>query len=299
MSFEVKTLSLSSLSPLRLTYNYNSKEEISSHYRVVDSGLRYYQHELLDDCADGAFSQNNALVLTKRKDIKTIFAQPTTYVNIQSVACCFYLTVPDTDTLIDDTTVKLYSDQFYIGGQGTDVLFNAIPVENGTIELKANGQLIAVSETYPYNLILLDEPLQENIHRQRFEVSAYGNKITLKNKTAGGYRYVSYSSDRILRCVGLQLNDTTINSYLFNPIFISTSSNAYDFNPSMKEIRYYNEFGSTEQEKEVDVKTQMQLDTNLLVSCSLDDVASNEEINVNIAITKTNFATSGTFNTSL
>jgi hypothetical protein len=299
MSFEVKTLSLSSLAPLRLTYDYNSKEELDSRYRVVDSGLRYHEHELLEDCADGAFSQHNAIILTKIKDIKSIFAQPTTYVDVRTVACCFYLSVQDTEVLSGDTVVKKYSHNFYVGGKGTEVIFNAIPVEEGIIELKVNNQQLAVAENYPYDLILLDEPLQENIYRQRFAVDVYGDKISLKNETAEGYRYVSFSADRILRSVGLQLNETTINSYLFAPIFLSTGSNNYDFNPSTKEIRYYNEFGSTDKEKRVDIKTQMQLDTNLVVSCLLEDVISEEEVNVNIAITKTNFATSGTFNTSL
>ena len=70
MSFEVKTLPLSSLSPLRMTYNYNSTEELTSRYRVIDSGLRYYEHDLLTNCTDGAFSQQNAIILTKRRTLK-------------------------------------------------------------------------------------------------------------------------------------------------------------------------------------------------------------------------------------
>jgi hypothetical protein len=282
-----------------MTYDYNSTEELTSRYRVIDSGLRYYEHDLLVNCTDGAFSQQNAIILTKSKDIKTVFNQQTTYVDIKNFACCFYLSVTDTDILSNDTKIKSLNKTLYVGGKGTEVIFNAIPIEEGVIELKVNNQLLAVSENYPYNLILLNEPLQENVHRQRFLVEVLGNKIALKSKTNAGYRYLSYSNDRILRCIGLQLNETIINQYLLTPIFISEDNMFYDFDSSTKETRYYNEFGLTSQETTVDVKKQIQVDTSLLVSCSLEDVVNNEEVNVNIAITKTNFATSGTYNTSL
>jgi hypothetical protein len=282
-----------------MTYNYNSTEELTSRYRVIDSGLRYYEHDLLTNCTDGAFSQQNAIILTKSKDVKTVFNQQTTYVDIKNIACCFYLSVTDTDILNEDTKIKSLNKTFYVGGKGTEVIFNAIPIEQGVIELKVNNQQIAVSENYPYNLILLNEPLQENVHRQRFLVEVLGNKIALKSKTDVGYRYLSYSNDRILRCIGLQLNETIINQYLLTPIFISEDNMSHDFDSSTKEIRYYNDFGLTSQETTVDVKKQIQLDTSLLVSCSLEDIVNKEEVNVNIAITKTNFATSGTYNTSL
>ena len=299
MSFEVKTLSLSSLSPLRLAYNYNSKEALNARYGVVDSGLRYYEHDLLTDCADGAFSQQNAIVLTKQRDIQEIFDQPTTQVGLKNIACCFYLSVPNTEILNGDNIIKIRNKQFFVGGKGTDVIFNTFPIENGIVELKTDQHQIAVAENYPYELILLEEPLQENVRRQRFEIVVLDGQIALKNLTSAGYRYLSYGSDRILRCVGLQLNETIVNQYLFVPIFLSDDNVPYDFDPSSKEVRYYNQFGLTEQERTVDVKKQIQLDTNLLVSCSLEDITTAEEINVNIAITKTNFATSGTFNTSL
>ena len=209
------------------------------------------------------------------------------------------MSVTDTDILNEDTKIKSLNKTFYVGGKGTEVIFNAIPIEQGVIELKVNNQQIAVSENYPYNLILLNEPLQENVHRQRFLVEVLGNKIALKSKTDVGYRYLSYSNDRILRCIGLQLNETIINQYLLTPIFISEDNMSHDFDSSTKEIRYYNDFGLTSQETTVDVKKQIQLDTSLLVSCSLEDIVNKEEVNVNIAITKTNFATSGTYNTSL
>lgn len=299
MSFEVKTLSLSSLSPIRLTYNYNSDERLNCNYRVIDSGLRYYDHDLLSNCADGAFSQQNVIILTKTKDIKEVFEQTTTLLDVQNLACSFLLSVPDTETLNGDVKVKKLDQKFYVGGKGKEAIFNAFPIKRGKIEITVDKKQLAVSSAYPYDLILLDEPLQINLYRQQFLIQPCASGFMLKVKTDSGYRYLSYSKDRVLRCVGLHLNDTIINPYIFTPIFLSNNNIQYDFRPSTNEVRYYNEFSSPLKERTVDIKTQIQVDTNLIVSCSLDDIVDKDNVNVNIAITKTNFSTSGTFNTSL
>jgi hypothetical protein len=300
MALDVKNLALSALSPVKFTYNFNSNEELNSEYRVVDSGIRYNKQSLLQNCADGAFSQNNAVMLTDLKDIKGIFDKAIEKKTIKDIPCCFYLSVSDTSLLEGDVIVTNTNSSFYVGGNGQQVIFDSIPVTPGVVEIKANTKQLAVADSYPYDLVLLNEPLQENLTRQQFEIEVLNNKITLKNNTPVGYRYLSYGIDRKLRFVGVQLNSTIINEYLFTPVFISSDEVEYNFDPSTKEVRYFNQSSNpTLLNKLIDVKSNVQLDTNLLVSCSLKDVASKNNVGVNIAITKTNFTAAGTFNSSL
>ena len=299
MSFEVRNLALSALSPVKFTYSYNATEKLKADYRVMDSGITYYKQSLLDNCADGVFSQHNAVILTDTKDIKSVFEHVVEEQNIKTIGASFYLSVSNTDYLAGDFIVTNTNSSFYVGGKGNHVIFNALPIEPGVIELKYHNKQIAINSTYPYDLELLDEPLQEDLTRQRFEVEVYNNKIALKTKTPEGFRYLSYGIDRKLRSVGVHLNDTTINEYLFTPIFISSSLLKHNFDPTSKEVRYYNEAQTTNLNRTLSIKDETNVDTSLLVSCALKDVTSKNEVNVNIAITKTNFTTSGTFNTSL
>lgn len=300
MALDVKNLALSALSPVKFTYNYNSNEELNSEYRVVDSGIRYNKQNLLQNCADGAFSQNNAIMLTELKDIKGIFDKAIERKTIKDIPCCFYLSVSDTNLLEGDVVVTNTNSSFYVGGKGQQVIFESIPITPGIVEIKVGSKQLAVADSYPYDLVLLNEPLQENLTRQRFEIEVLTKKITLKNNTPAGYRYLSYGIDRKLRFVGVQLNSTIINEYLFTPVFVSSDEVEYNFDPSTKEVRYFNQSNNpTLLNKLIDVKSNVQLDTNLLVSCSLKDVASKNNVGVNIAITKTNFTAAGTFNSSL
>lgn len=299
MSFEVKNLALSALSPVKFTYSYNSTEKLLSDYRVIDSGLQYYNQKLLTDCVDGAFSQNTALILTDVKDIKTIFESVVKEQKIDSIGASFYLSVSDTDYLAGDRVVTITGNNFFVGGRGAKVLFNASPIKSGVIELKYKNKQVIVSENYPYNLELVDEPLEDYLYRQQFEIEIYNNKIALKTSTKEGTRYLSYGIDRQLRFIGIQLNDTTVNDYLFTPVFISSASIRHNFDPTSKEVRYYNETQVTELNKNLAIKNEAEANTNLLVSCALKDIVAKNEVSVNIAITKTNFTTSGTFNTSI
>lgn len=300
MSFQTHIVPLSALSPIRFTYEFKSKEPLHSKYKVLDNGVRFLEHELLNKSSDSVFSQNNAIVLTEIKDLKQIFEEKTEQLNVRYISACFYLSFPDNIHLVGNTTVKKLNKRFFVGGSGQEAIFNIIPLGNNLIELKTEQKNLAISENYPYDLILLDEPLQENVFRQQFEIDVFENKFTLKTKTNEGYRYLSYSKvDRALRATGVQLNATTINQYLLEPIFVSKDHISHNFDPTIKEVRYFNQVETTPELKNLNLKTQKQADTNLTISCSLDELITEKEVNVNIAIMKTNFATNGTFNTSL
>jgi len=299
MALNVQYLQLSALSPVKLNYRYKTTEFLKAEDKIIDSGLRYCEQELLKESADGSFSQETVVVLTDIKDLKEVFEETIEEKTIETFSASFYLAVEDTDFLSGDTILTFKNKIFFVGGTGTQAIFNLLPIDKKLFELKCDGKQVAVSPTYPYNLILLDEPLQEDIERQRFTLDYFNNRIVLKNNTAEGTRYLSYGIDRQMRFVGLQLNDTTVNNYKLLPLFLTSPTIDYNFNPSVNEIRYYRQEKSSPLNKNLTIKDKKQQDTSLLITCSLKDITSKNDVNTNIAITKTNFTTSGTFNTAL
>ena len=69
----IETLPLSSFVPVKLTYKYNSTEELKADYRTLNSGFNYYKHNILENFKDIALSKQSALVLTGIKELSSVF----------------------------------------------------------------------------------------------------------------------------------------------------------------------------------------------------------------------------------
>lgn len=295
------TNSLSSLLPIRLSYNFNSDEELSCEYRTIQGGLNYFKHQLFESFQDAAFSNKTALFLTSSKKLKSVFKNTSHELSVGDIPNCFSLSVSNTNALMGDTQIKTLNKSLFVGGKGESVFFNAIPVERGIVQLRFKNMRVAVEKHYPYTVYLTSEPVPDDEkERELFQVEFVNNRLTLKNKTKEGYRYLSYSKDRKVRCVGLELNDAIINEYYFFPNFPTSSTLKYNFDPTNYEVKYFNETDSPIDDKTVFIKEKQELDVNLLVDCPLKTlVESTSSAPVNIALIKTNFTPKGVFNNSL
>lgn len=300
MAFTVNTLSLSTLNPVKLVYKFNNAEQLESQLHTNDNNLNYVTHELLNNTKDVVFSKHTMLALTEIKDLKTIFLNKQEELDINVVSGSFHLSVPKDNLNDDETNVTLLNNNFFLGGKGSLAIFNIIPIEPGIVELKVDNQFVQFTEEYPHTLITSPETLQDNdIVRQRFFLTYNGEYLTIQAATKSGLRYLSSGADRILRFVGINLNQTKINDYLLKPTFISSSSVSYNFDPSTTEIKYYNDTTETNNQKTVNIKTQTQINTNLLISCPCAEFLQNNEAVINVSLLKTNFSALGTFNSSL
>lgn len=301
MSFAVDTLSLSALAPVKLTYSFNSAESLQSKLHGNSSNLRFRTHELLDNNKDVAISKHTMLSLTNVKDIKSVFEHKPTTIGIDVISGSFNLTLQNSSFLEqEERLVKTANNKFYMGGKGEVAIFHLIHLESGGYNLKINNKYVQVEQEYPYALISSEEPLlDENAVRQCFFVEYQNKLMTIKTQTKEGMRYLSCGSDRVLRFVGTELNQTKINNYYMLPTFVSSSSLYYGFDSTTKEIRYFNEVSETDNQKTVNIKRQVPTNTNLLVSCPSVQLAESSEVGVNISLLKTNFSTTGVFNTLL
>lgn len=301
MSVTVTHNLLSALNPVEVSYSYNAEEALKGNFCLYDFGLRTYNYELFKNFKDAAFSKKTALVLTDIKDLKNVFETTIDTIDIGNIAGNCYLQVENNDTLDGDTYIKLYKNELWVGGKGEKAMFTIIPLSQNLAQLKVKNFYVQVAASYPYKIELSLVKLEESEnYRQQFYVDFNKNNITFKAVTQDGYRYIGYNSvDRALYCNGVQLNSTIISQYLFSTTFMSSATIPYGYDPTVKEIKYYNSIESGELQKSVTVSHKQTANTNLLVTLPSYSLLDKSSVNANIMLLKTNFSTIGTFNSSI
>lgn len=293
MGFLSTTHSLSALSPVKFTYKFNKEEKISSALYSYNNGLGYYKHDAFEGFHDAALSKKNCLILTNNKPLKDVFLSDSKQIEIGTVAGCMFLKTSSGKYF---TTL---SNGIYVGGIGEKVFVNVIPISNNIVELKTSKtKYIQIDKEYPYTAKISEEILDgDDLNRQRFEIDYKDGSVSFKTLTKEGYRYLSYGVDQTVRAVGLMLNETVVNPYLLIPEFVSQNGMHHDFDAKTSEVKYYNELTAFANRYNLNIKDEQESDTNLLISCTTTDIALSASVPVNIALTKTNFSSSGTYST--
>lgn len=284
---------LSALNPVKFTYRYNSEEKLAEKRNLFDGGFSYYEYEMLNGFKDATLSKKNCLVLTDIKALDLVFKEKPTKLTLGNIAGCVNLKARN------GKYFTTYRNQVFIGGVGKKLFLNLIPISGNVVELKSgeDDAYLQIDEGYPYTIRLSNEVLSQNeTYRRRFTVDYTNNQMTLQVQTNEGPRYVSYSSvDRQVRATGLELNETIINPYRLDVELISKGSLLYNFNPITDEIKYFNELAAFKNRRTLELKQTRQKDTNYIVSCPISEMANSDEVVINIALSKTNFSSSGTY----
>lgn len=296
MGFSASTQSLSALTPVKFTYKFNKEENLSGVLNSFRNGFEYYKHDAFENFHDAALSKKSCLILTNNKPLKDVFDSDSKQIDIGTIAGCLFLKTPNKKYF------TVTDNGIYVGGIGEKLFINVVPILGNVVELKVGKtQHIQIDKEYPYTAKLSEEILDgEDLERQRFELEYRNNLISFKTKTQEGYRYLSYGIDQTVRAVGLMLNETVVNPYLFTPEFVSTNGLYYDFDAKTSEVKYYNELAAFANRYTVNIKQEQESNTNLLISCSTATIAlsgSSGKVPINIALTKTNFSSSGSYST--
>ena len=293
MAFTLTTRSLSALEPVKFTYKFNKEEKLSSNLYSFNNGLGYYKHNAFENFHDAVLSKKNCLILTNNKPLKEVFESDSKQIDIGTVAGCMFLKTSSGKRL------KTTSNGVYVGGIGQDLFVNVIPISSNIVELKiSKTKYIQIDKDYPYTAKISEEILDgDDLNRQRFEIDYKDGLVSFKTLTKEGYRYLSYGVDQTVRAIGLMLNETVVNPYLFIADFISENGLYHDFDAKTSEVKYYNELAAFANRYNVNIKEEQESDTNLLISCTTTDIALSAAVVVNIALTKTNFSSSGSYST--
>jgi hypothetical protein len=293
MAFTSTTRSLSALSPVKLTYKFNKEEKLSNSLTSLNNGLSFYRHNVLSNARDAVFSNHNLLILTDNMPLKEVFEVDSSNVPVGTIAGSMYLRDAS------GRRATYIKNNICMGGVGQELLLAIVPIENNIVELiVSETKKVMIDEDYPYTAKISSDILtNDKLYRQRFEMDLKDGLCSFKVLTKEGYRFLSFGVDNVLRAVGIMLNEVKINSYLFVADFATNETLRCGFDAKTSEIKYYNDFASFSNKKTVNIKTEQESNTNLLISCATLMIAASAEVPVNIALTKTNFSSSGSYST--
>ena len=243
MSSSLTVNSLSALQPVELEYSYNATEKLQFSPNVFSNRLSYYTYSAFDNIQDVAISKKNALFLTGTKSLTSVFAKATEETTFGRVPGTFFLDTINNENLQNNGTtlsVQLSSEN--------KAVITLVPIDSETVELYTNeGVSLVVDEYYPYDVRLSNAPLAlDQQYRKRFKFFYSNNLMSFQTITREGPRFLSYGIDKVLRAIGVMLNNAIVNPYLFRPKFITNSSLTIGFDPISKEVKYYNDIESFE-----------------------------------------------------
>jgi hypothetical protein len=282
--------SLSALRPVKLVYDYNNAEKFTANLSTYKNGFSYYKHDALENAQDAVFSNKTCVIVTDNIPLKQVFESDSKLLTIGTIAGSFYLN-------LSNRKLTTSGDQVFVGGTGAPLLLSLVPLGDNTVELKfGKTHYLQVDAEYPYTARITDNVLDKaDLVRQRFVYDYKDKKISFRTLTKEGWRFLSAGVDQTVRAVGLILNETKVNSYFFEPEFVSNDSIYYNFDAKSSEVKYYNELPSFDNRETVAIKTQQESNTNLLITCPTNEIAKTTEAKVNIALTKSNFSSTGSY----
>jgi len=289
---EIVYKSLSSLSPIELRYQFYRDEKLNTTLKTSQDGLTIFNVKGFNNFQDISINKNSLFILTSAVNLSTVFV-PVEFLKLGQLPGSIQLQPrnsfiyyakhnPATNTFKQTLTS---ASNFYI---------QPVP---GTreVEIFVDNKFLQVDEQYPYTVFLGEKTLDpESINRQRFEVVYDQNFITLKTLTNSGYRYLAFNNDNTLRAVGLVLNNTVINDYVFKCIPVTDLSFNKGFIPANNWVTYFFDVESKTNNKNVELnKVLAPTPTNFLIDFPIEKAASLGSVNINIANLKTNLTPAG------
>ena len=288
---EIVYKSLSSLAPIELKYEYNRDESLQGSIVTYQDGFSFYELEGLKNFQDVTINRDSVLVLTSAVSLSTVFA-PAQDIKLGKLPGTFQLQ-PRNSTIYyikynteKNTLVKTLTSAstFYIQPLN----------DSNEVELFVDSKYVQVRANYPYEVYLSERSLDpEEIFRQRFEIVYDNNLISIKTKTDQGYRYLAFNKDNILRAVGLVLNETVVNDYVFKCLSISDPNLNRGFTTNNDWVTYYFDTEGKSENKTLTINKNISIPTNLLIDFPLENAAETGIANINIANLKTSLTPAG------
>ena len=291
MSFTINNYTLADLKPVRFVYDYHTKHTLKHQLVSLQGGLTFCKHDALINYKDSALSKKNCLFLTDIKELSGVFTKTSHILTIGEISGSLFLH-------INGKYVTHLNGGLFLGGIGEKLFINVVPVGRSLSELRINKtHYIKIDNYYPYTARITNEAVgSSDDHTRLFKIEySKGGLISFKTKTKEGHRFLSFGVDRVIRAVGLELNRTIVNPYHFKAEFKTNPVFEYNTMTESSEIKYFNELNSSKNKNNVNIKLERPKNTNFLISCPSLNVSDSDEVNVNIAMLKTNFTSTGTF----
>jgi len=285
---------LTAFQPVELLYNYKSNEPLQSELISYQDGYSLYVLQGLDDFQDQTINRQTCFILTSALALSGFFAKPVIKY-LGEIPGSFYLQPRNTPTYY--ITYNELSNTFSLTQDITvanKISINPIP-NSEKIELIVNNQFLEVDREYPY-LIRLSPTRRDESERglQLFTYSYNNGFLTLQINTPEGGRFLSTSSDGILRANGVILGTTVLNDYVFRTILETTDEITQGFLGDNNWVSYYYNYKDTSRNKDVTLNQSLPVDTHLLIDFPVEKAVESGVVSINVANLKTYTTPTGT-----
>jgi len=287
----INYVSLSSLQPVEVQYNFYKNENFQFQKTTFLNGLNYFYSESLKNFQDITVNKDTCFVLTSSIDLNKTFQGTTEYI---------LGNLPGSFVFQPRKSLTFYAWKDPVSNiitlrQNTGSVFYINPIA-GTrqVEILVNGNYLQVEEQYPYKVTTSNIELSEQYkYRQRFDCVYQNQTITFKTLTNSGYRFLSFGGDNILRATGIILNNAIINDYLFSCTPITPDRINAGFNPQNSIGTYFSDFKNEIYNTTTKINKTIPIKTNFLISFLTKRNSKTPTINVNIANLKTTLTPTG------
>ncbi len=294
MTSSISFNSLSGVDCFEINYSYKTTEELKDTPILFSNGLAYNKYSIFSNVQDAVISKNNILFLTDIVELSSCLEQQQIKLGVSMMPSLLYLKQPGSESYIN-----INDGNAEWSSTNKTPLFFAL-VADYTVEiLTSKDYRLEVSSSYPFRVYESRKATtEEQLNRQRFEVDVSNDTLTLKTITTEGPRYLAAGCDGTVMATGTMLNNTVLNNYLLSAVPISRSELVKGPLLEMERIKYFNQFESFGNKKNVLIQESNFAPTNWLVSTTLEKlINSPDNVNVNIMSLKTNFTPTGTFST--
>jgi hypothetical protein len=284
---------LSALQPVELRYQYYNNETLQSHIYGYEEGYNFYSVDALVGFKDVTCNRDSCLILTSATSLSSFFPKQNN-INIGSIPGTFKLQARNSSVYYAEYNTDKEIIEFN-SLSGTNFYISPVEGTADIVEIRSRDLYLQFDKQYPYTLRLNRKIIVDSeIYRQRFHVFYNNGTIMFKVNVNPGFRYLSFGSDNILRAVGLILNNTIINDYIFNCIPVTKNLIPYNFNPSINWATYYLDFPNQVDNLNVNVnKLFSNTPMNFLIDFPIEQAIKTGIVNINIANLKTGFTPAG------
>lgn len=298
MSFTLNDNFLSAWKPVRFTYNEVDKSSyLNGEFKPLRSNFFYFDHQAFRNFKDAALSKKTCVVLTDVKPFNNIFDSEFTSEVVKLGKLSGSFNLKSLNKFLTEKNGKIYRGT-PCGNSNKPILITVSSIDEKHAELRIGSKFLEIDSTYPYTAKLVDSQTSGELRYRRFEVEYQNNKISFKIKTREGYRFLAFGIDNVLRAVGLELNETSVNNYHFDVVTKTRSAlerGVVLANAEPKQIKYHNNFENQKYNLTVDINSSIEKPHNYLITCSTLRIVDTEIPVANVANLKTNYTPLGTF----
>jgi alpha-tubulin suppressor-like RCC1 family protein len=240
----IKTINTASFFPLKLSSTLN----LYGNFTQTTDGYSFYSYDVLSDINDISLQNNSGLLLTKQKNLQSLYKSSKQSIESFQLNDFAYLKFKKSRKFVTFSDApKITVSNIYTSNDFIYFIFN----KNGTVSLKYKNFYFTVSRQYPYNIYLDKKRDNDDFNEQQFKFTQESNRLVLlvfvidSRTNSEIQRYISYSPvTNELHAVGLELSQVTVNEYELEIVRDNLEQFTPDLIPQSYAVEYYNSFDS-------------------------------------------------------